>query len=296
MEAPMQIRDLIPLAEARVDLKSADCPCGLFVLRETAPTGLQPKVYDPVICLILQGVKETTSHRGHHRLAAGDLLVVSHDTPVSARITEASAARPYLALILPVNLATIRALSDQMTAQPGETGQISVMDKSTAGERVLETVARILSLAPGTEEARVMAPLLATELHYRLLSAPSGGMLRRLVSPTSQESRIARAIALIRSGHAEALRIEALAQAVGMGQSAFHAHFKSVTGTTPLQFQKDIRLTEANRLLEQGGLSVTEAGFRVGYESLTQFSREFSRKFGRTPRDALMRRAVIAAE
>lgn len=292
----MQICDLIPLAEARVGLKSADNPGGLFVLCETAPTGLEPKVYDPVICLILQGAKETTSHRGHHRLAAGDLLVVSHDTPVSARITEASAARPYLALILPVNLSTIRALSEQMTAPQGDPWQTSVIDKSSASGPLLETLARILSLPPGTEEAQVMAPLLATELHYRLLSAPCGAMLRRLVSPTSQESRIARAIALIRSSHAEALRIEDLAQEAGMGQSAFHAHFKALTGTTPLQFQKDIRLTEANRLLEQGGLTVTEVGLQVGYESLTQFSREFSRKFGRTPRDALMRRAAIAAE
>lgn len=292
----MQPHDLIPLALARLDLKPEDRPGGLFVLREPAPTGLEATVYDPVICLILQGAKETTSRRGHHRLTAGELLIVSHDTPVSARITEASADSPYLALIFPLDLSVIRSLSAQMAEQTGRPTPSSVIDKASASAAILDTLARLLALPPRSEEARVLAPLLVTELHYRLLSGPGGAMLRRLVSPSSQESRIARAVALIRSGHAETLRVEDLAQQVGMGQSAFHAHFKALTGTTPLQFQKDIRLTEANRLLERGGLSVTEVALQVGYESPSQFSREFARRFQHAPRAVLARRSGLAAE
>ncbi|MGI3185242.1 AraC family transcriptional regulator [Nioella aestuarii] len=272
-----------------IDGESAGFSAGIFALKESEERLIEASVYDPVICLILQGSKETTSHKGTVHLAKGDMLVVSHDTPVTARITQV----PYLALILPIDLARIRSLADSIPDNPAPE-QTDVMRATVADTDLLQTLSRLLSLEPGTTDDRVLTPLLLTELHYRLLTSPAGGMLRRLLSPTSQESRIARVASLIRRDHARPLRLADLAREAGMGQSAFHQHFKALTGTTPLQFQKDVRLSEALRLLEHGAQSVTEIGFAVGYESPAQFSREFSRRFGRPPRQVLQQQGIAA--
>ena len=278
------IDELIALVEQNRDAVVGD----LFPVREAVPRLIEASVYHPVICLILQGSKETTSHAGSVRLGRGDMLVVSHDTPVTARITGV----PYLALILPIDLERVRTLEQSLTS--ADAGQAaSVLQATAAGSAILETLARLLAIRPKTPEDSVLTPLLLTELHFHLLRSPAGAMLRRLVSPSSHESRIARVAALIRRDYARVHRLADLAREAGMGQSAFHHHFKAVTGTTPLQFQKDIRLSEALRLLEQGAVSVTEAGLSVGYESPAQFSRDFSRRFGRPPRQVLQ---GIAAE
>lgn len=264
---------------------------GVFAIQEAQPRLIEASVYDPVICLILQGSKETISHRGVVHLSAGDMLVVSHDTPVSARITQV----PYLALILPIDLGQIRSLADNLSDLPEiPSDQTNVMRATIADDALLGTLLRLLQQEPGSTESRVLTPLLLTEMHYRLLMSDAGGMLRRLLLPTSQESRIARVASLIRRDHAKPLRLSDLAREAGMGQSAFHQHFKALTGTTPLQFQKDVRLSEALRLLEQGTQSVTQVGYAVGYESPAQFSREFSRRFGRPPRQILQQQGMAA--
>jgi AraC-like DNA-binding protein len=220
------------------------------------------------------------------------MLVVSHDTPVTARIIRA----PYLALIMPIDLTRIRSLADSLPELPSpDPAGTWVMRSAVADKALLQTLERLLALEPGSADDKVLTPLLLTELHYRLLMSPAGGMLRRLLSPTSQESRIARVASLIRRNYAQPQRLPDLAREAGMGQSAFHQHFKALTGTTPLQFQKDVRLSEALRLLEEGTQSVTQVGYAVGYESPAQFSREFSRRFGRPPQQVL-KQPLSAAE
>ena len=132
---------------------------------------------------------------------------------------------------------------------------------------------------------QALAPLVLREIHFRLLRAQHGGMLRQLLLHESPASRISKAIALIRSGYKAPIAVADLAAAAGMSQSTFHEHFKSLTSTTPLQYQKELRLLEARRLLMSGGKSVASAAYDVGYESPTQFSREYARKFGIPPRD-----------
>jgi AraC-like DNA-binding protein len=134
-----------------------------------------------------------------------------------------------------------------------------------------------------------MMPLIRKELHFRLLLAPHGAMLRQLVSHDSHASCIARAIERIRESFRAPLAVPELAQAAGMSPSSFHKHFKTITETTPLQYQKDLRLLEARRLLQEGHHSVSETAFEVGYESPTQFSREYARKFGASPRNDIAR-------
>jgi AraC-like DNA-binding protein len=140
-----------------------------------------------------------------------------------------------------------------------------------------------LALADSPSDVKVLAPLVSKEIHYRLLVAPFGGMLRRLIRHDSNESAIARAIGYIRDDIRSAIVIPELARRVGMSASSFHKHFKTITKTTPLQYQKELRLLEARRLLRMGGASVTATAFDVGYESPTQFSREYARKFGVPP-------------
>lgn len=265
---------------------------GVFPARESQPRLIEASIYNPVICLILQGSKETTSHNGTVHLAEGDMLVVSHDTPVTARITRA----PYLALIMPIDLSRIRSLADSLPDIPSpDPARTGAMRSAVAEKALLQPLERLLALEPGSADDKVLTPLLLTELHYRLLMSPAGEMLRRLLSPTSQESRIARVASLIRRNYAQPQRLPDLAREAGMGQSAFHQHFKALTGTTPLQFQKDVRLSEALRLLEAGTQSVTQIGYAVGYESPAQFSREFSRRFGRPPQQVL-KQPLSAAE
>ena len=148
---------------------------------------------------------------------------------------------------------------------------------------------RYLDLMDKPLDAQVLGPMILKELHFRLLLSPIGGMLRNLLSVDSHASRIAKSIQQIRVRFREPLVVGALARVAGMSPSSFHHHFKSVTGTTPLQYQKDLRMIEARTLLERGVPSVSFAGFEVGYESATQFSRDYSRKFGCSPKHHLTR-------
>jgi AraC-like DNA-binding protein len=148
---------------------------------------------------------------------------------------------------------------------------------------MLDAFRRYLALADAPADAKVLGPLISKEIHYRLLMAPFGGMLRSLIRHDSDASAIARAIGQIRSELRSPIAIPELARHVGMSVSSFHKHFKAITSTTPLQYQKDLRLLEARKLLKTPGTSVTTAAFDVGYESPSQFSREYTRKFGVTP-------------
>jgi AraC-like DNA-binding protein len=153
-----------------------------------------------------------------------------------------------------------------------------------ADASLLDAVGRYLTLEESKMDGRVLAPMLLKEVHYRLLVSPIGPMLRSLLRHDSHASAIARSIALLRRDFRTPMVVEELARAVGMSVSSFHEHFKRVTSSSPLQYQKGLRLLEARRLLLAGTATATTAAFEVGYESSTQFSREYARKFGRPPR------------
>jgi AraC-like DNA-binding protein len=252
---------------------------GLLLLRQAIPSSLEASLYEPVLCLILRGRKQVSIGEQSFSFGPGECLLVSHDLPVRSRITKA----PYLALVLEIDVATIRKLYDEVAVSllGGKHARAAETHRADAG--LLDALRRYLALADSPTDANVLGPLVSKEIHYRLLAAPFGGMLRNLIRHDSYASAIARAIGHIRGDVRSPIAIPDLARRVGMSASSFHKHFKTITSTTPLQFQKELRLLEARRLLKTGGSSVTTAAFDVGYESPSQFSREYTRKFGVPP-------------
>jgi AraC-like DNA-binding protein len=255
----------------------------LFVMRKEEISALEAVVYNPVICLILQGAKETTVGRQSVKLRVGDALLVSHDLPVVSKITLASPDIPYLALILSIDLGVIRSLYEQVGETVIEVPNARSLSAGPADPSWVEPLDRYLSLAGKPLEAKVLGPAILREVHFRLLMSPIGGMLRNLLSVDSHASRVGKAILKIRADFSKPLAVAILAETAGMSPSSFHEHFKSVTGTTPLQFQKDLRMIAARDLLQSGQNTVSAAGYEVGYESPTHFSRDYTRKFGVAP-------------
>jgi AraC-like DNA-binding protein len=188
-----------------------------------------------------------------------------------------------LALVFEVDVATIRKLYDEVAESALDSECARAAETHRADPGLLDALHRYLALADSPADARVLGPLTSKEIHYRLLMAPFGGMLRSIIRHDSNASAIARAIGHIRGDIRSPIAIPDLARRVGMSASSFHKHFKTITSTTPLQYQKELRLLEARRLLKTGGASVTTAAYDVGYESPSQFSREYARKFGVPP-------------
>lgn len=260
---------------------------GLSIFRQANCTTFEALLYQPVACLILQGSKETVIGDRKLTYGTGDSLVVSHDVPVVSRVIEASAEKPYLGLILELDLAIIRSLDNEIGVVPPEEKSALSLDVSASDDALIDAFGRCIALADRPLEARALAPLIIREIHFRLLMAPHGTMLRRLRWHDSHASRVQTAVSHIRQNYKSGLAVSDLAKLAGMSPSSFHEHFKSVTATTPLQYQKHLRLTEAKRLLSEGNHPVSTVAYEIGYESLNQFSREYARKFGASPRNDL---------
>jgi AraC-like DNA-binding protein len=281
----MYLSRLIDLAshyDADLGHKKLHMP-GLSVLRREAPSHIEALVYEPVLCLILQGCKVTCSGDQRAELGPGEALIVSHDLPVVSRITQASAQEPYLAMILALDLQLVHSLYDQVAEAPLPRVNARSLCVGPAEAAWLAPLVRYVELTGNRMDAKVLGPATLREIHYRLLLSPVGGMLRNLLVADSHASRIARAIRQLRSEYRLPLRVPDLAKAADMSASSFHEHFKAVTGTTPLQYQKDLRLIEAQGLLTALSHTVSEAAYAVGYESPNHFSRDYSRKFGVPP-------------
>ena len=257
---------------------------GLTLLQDIAPTSFDAILYEPVSCLILRGQKETTLGGKTFTVSAGDSLVASHDVLVSSRITKASKAEPYLAMVFALDLGIIRSLYEQVEVAETDPEDLQAIATTGAEASLIDAYVRLFGVARDPVEANVLAPLLRTEIHFRLLMATNGQMLRSMLRHNSHASSISKAIAKIRQDYRAPLAVPELAKVAGMSASSFHKHFRAITESTPLQYQKDLRLMEARRLIADGGFSVSDAAFEVGYASPNQFSREYVRKFGATPR------------
>lgn len=269
---------IVPLQKGK-NSQAAELLPGLRLLRQLEPTQFEASIYEPVICLIIQGRKETTF--GEHTVdaKAGTCLLISHDLPVVSRVLVA----PYLALLLDVDLALLRSLYEEVAEALADSSDARSLEVHAADPPLIDALQRYLALAESPLDAKVLGPLLRKEVHYRLLTAPFGSMLRQLLRSDSHASAIARAIAQVRIDYRSPLSVPELARSVGMSVSSFHKHFRAVTASSPLQYQKDLRLLAARRLLASGELSVARVAFDIGYESPSQFSREYLRKFGVPP-------------
>jgi len=272
----------------------AHAPSGIHFLRVSAPTGQDASIYRPLLCLVLQGAKEVGTSTKTLRVADGQSLVVSHALPVVSRVTEAAPDRPYVALVYPVDLDLLRGMAadvgPRLDAGPTDPFSISLCPTDL---EMQDALLRYLRQCDSEATRRLLAPITAREIHARLLLGPHGAALRRLLWHETTASRIFRATREIQSDLARALVVGDLADRAGMSGSAFFGHFKAVTGTSPLQYQKDLRLLRAREALRSTNGKVSEIAFGVGYESPAQFSREYARKFGVPPRQD---RSVHAAE
>ncbi|MBB4128304.1 AraC-like DNA-binding protein [Xanthomonas translucens] len=254
---------------------------GLALLRETRPTPLLYAVCRPLVALVVQGRKRVTMGSSSHDFGAGQSLLVTAEVPTVSQITHASLAAPYYACVVELDPATIASLVAELGTVPFAPGAPVRVDPTEAD--VADTAARLIRLLERPASVAVLGPPLLRELHYWLLSGRHGGAMRALGVVDSHARRIGRAVARIRSDFAAPLRVEQLADVAGMSLSAFHVHFRAITSLTPLQFQKQLRLIEARRLLVAEGMAIGRAASAVGYESVPQFTREYGRMFGLPP-------------
>ena len=264
---------------------------GLFILRETAPSALQYAITRPLVALVLQGRKRVTMGHRHFTFGAGESLLITLDVPTVSQVIAASAAAPYYSLVVELDAAVITGLVGEMGGPPAAP-DLPVRVGRTEAE-VAGSALRLLQLLDRPQALAVLGRQLVRELHYWLLSGRHGGAIRVLGVPDGHAHRIARAVQLLRTGYAGTLRSETLAEAAGMSLSVFHTHFRNITTLTPLQFQKQLRLLEARRRMLAEGIAISAAAHGVGYESVTQFTREYARMFGQPPaRDMRALRAL----
>lgn len=281
-----------PIQVAR-DLATAEPADGLealglgeaVLLRRSHPSDIEGTVYGPLFCLILQGAKEVTAGALSVHCQAGNAIIVSHDLPVLSQITQASPEAPYIAFVLPIDLGLLRGFFDRMSEFSEEEENGRALTTCRAEPALLDAVARFLALTRGGTAVPLLGPILLQEIHARLLLSTHGAILRRFLRRDDPSHHVARAIASIRASIDDPLPVSALAERSGMSKSSFHAHFKAVTGLSPGQYQKDIRLLEARRLIMEGRASISSVAFDVGYESPAHFSRDYARKFGHSPRE-----------
>ncbi|KAJ54357.1 AraC family transcriptional regulator [Actibacterium mucosum KCTC 23349] len=262
------------------------CPLGVegfYAVANQQVTDCTAQIYEPIMVLVLQGSKEAQFGDRMIRYSAGDTLIVSHAVPVEAAVVEASAEMPYVALVLLLDTALLRTLIGEIDSVAQDLEASHALDVDAADMALVDAVARLFQISTDPVEARALAPLVLREIHFRLLRQRHGGMLRQLMELDSPASRISKTLSTIRANYKATIPVADLAAETGMSLSAFHEHFKLVTATTPLQYQKELRLLEARRLLLTGKMSVASTAYEVGYESPTQFSREYSRKFGLSP-------------
>ncbi|WP_367848253.1 AraC family transcriptional regulator N-terminal domain-containing protein [Rhodoferax sp. WC2427] len=254
---------------------------GLAIARATEPSGLMHAVAQPMLCLVVQGSKQVSTGTQAFAFSAGDSLLITADVPTVNQITQASAAAPYLSLVLALDLAVVADLAAQMGPEPE--GRHAPVRVDTTEAEVADAALRLLRLLDRPAAVPVLQAAVVRELHYWLLAGRHGAAIRRLGWPGGHAPRVAKAVAVLRADFAQTLPVERLAAVAGMSPSSFHQHFRSLTSLSPLQFQKQLRLVEARRLMLAEGASASSAAFAVGYESVPQFTREYGRLFGLSP-------------
>lgn len=254
----------------------------LGLMRAEAGTSFSPALYDPVVCFAAQGRKRIALAEREYDYDRAQYLVVAVDLPAMARIVEASPEMPYLAMRLTLDPGVLNELILEMpgTAEGGRSRGIGI---GRMTPELTDAVLRLMRLTDRPAEAAALAPLVEREILYRLLLGPQGPMLRQIAFAESRLARIGRAIALIRQHYDRPIRIAELAEVAAMSPATLHRHFRAVTAMSPLQYQKHLRLHEARRRLVVEGDAARTAGFGVGYESPSQFSREYARLFGAPP-------------
>jgi len=286
-ETIREIADII----ARYAANGSDHPAGLpslYLKRQAEPTQLVHTAQWPCFGLVAQGAKRLQLGTETYTYAAGDYVLVSLDLPMSSCIVEASEAEPHLGMGFAIDPQLLKEVLGRFGNGPADGHAHPQLPErgvvvAKASADLLDATLRLLRLLDRPQDIPVMAPLLEQEVLYRLLVGPYGARLRQIALAESPSNKVAKAIAWLRENYARQLRIEDLADSVGMSESSLHHNFKTITAMTPMQYQKQLCLHEARRLMLVERLDVGSAGYAVGYQSPSQFSREYARLYGASP-------------
>jgi AraC-like DNA-binding protein len=256
---------------------------GMKVFSTTRTTSPLGNVAEPVVSLVAQGAKRTVLGDRAFDYSAGQFLVITVDLPLTSHISAASDAEPFMGCSLPLDPSTIAQLllESRLPAQAAPDGP--AMSVSNATLDLIDAVVRLLKLAGSPDDARVLAPAVRREIHWRLLTGPQGGLIRQAGLADSRVAVVARAIAWIKDRYDEVIRVEDLAAEAGLSISSLNRHFRAATSMSPVQYQKQIRLQRARIRLLANPADVAGAGHAVGYASASQFTREYRRLFGAPP-------------
>ena len=257
---------------------------GLRLRRASSPTGLGHGVSYPSFCVIAQGSKELLLGDSLYRYNLAHYLISTAALPIASRVIEASPERPYLGIVLKLDPTLVGSvLVEAGHLAPRRHSAVTAIDVSPLDVGLLDAVVRLVRLLDSPAEVRFLAPLVVREIVYRLMLGAQGGRLHQIAALGGATHRIAEAVERLRHDFDQPLRIEDIARELGMSVSGFHHHFRALTAMSPLQFQKQLRLQEARRLMLGEGLDATSAGYRVGYGNAAHFTREYKRLFGAPP-------------
>jgi AraC-like DNA-binding protein len=258
---------------------------GMVLLRSDNERPPAHLIFKPALCIVVQGAKWAVFGDRHMDYRAGQALIVSVETPALGRVAQASPTEPFLGIIIEFDLAIMREVADALgTPAPGGEGPGSGVFVTDFDGPLADCTLRLVRLLDTPKAIPVLQPAIMREIAYWLLSGPHGAEVARMVLANTHAHRVIAAIHRLRDRFAETVRIEDLAASAQMSASAFHRQFRRLTAMTPLQYQKQMRLLEARRLMVGEAASAETAAFAVGYESASQFSREYSRMFGLPPR------------
>lgn len=255
----------------------------VFIAHSAKPTESEMSVCKPVFCAIAQGSKDVFLNNELFHYGAGHYLISTLDLPIKSNVVEASEDEPYLNFLIGLDPALIAEVMLELPAVPYSKAIVKAIDVSPLDADLLEAVLRLVRLLETPDDAKFLAPLVIREIIYRLLKGKQGARLSQLLTSEGNANRVSKAVEHIRQNIDQPLKIDGLAQSLGMSVSGFHQHFKSVTAMSPLQFQKQIRLQEARRLMLSENMDVAIAGARVGYDDPSYFSREYKKLFGAPP-------------
>lgn len=257
---------------------------GFVLHRFNSGDNPKPRFYDPVVIVVVQGKKRVCIGAEEIPYGERSCFIAGVNMPVSSCVMEASEEAPYLSMSLHLDRSLIASLA--VKVPPPKHGGVLATGAAVQeiSPELLDAFLRLLELTEHSDDAQVLGSLICQEIHYRLLTSPFGCHLRQLNTLGSQSNQINQAIVWLKDNYKEPLHVDELAGRLNMATSTFHKHFKEITTLSPLQYQKRLRLTEAQRLMLAGRHDVTQAAFAVGYESPTQFNREYKRLFGDSPR------------
>ena len=257
---------------------------GLHFNRASSPSECLHSVSIPAFCAIAQGSKEVLLGSDRYQYDPMNYLLATVELPIVSQILEASKAQPYLSLRLDLDPTLVGSVMVEAGYPSSRSrGDVKAIDVSPLNANLLDAVVRLVRLLDSPAEAHVLAPLIKREIIYRLLMGEQGNRLRHIAVLGGYTYDIARAVERLRKDFNEPIKIENIAREMGMSVSGFHHHFKSVTAMSPLQFQKQLRLQEARRLMLGENLDATSAAYRVGYDDASHFNREYKRLFGAPP-------------